>query len=40
MTKWPVHKQTHITTHKHVEHKNATDIKKNLFVCISDVFVI
>ena len=26
MTKWPVHKQLHRTTQKHVEHQDATDI--------------
>ena len=26
MTKWPVHKQTHRTTQKHVAHQDATDI--------------
>jgi len=29
MTKWPVQKQTHRTTQKHVEHQDATDIQKN-----------
>ena len=28
MTKWPIQKQTHRTTHKHVEHQGATDIQK------------
>jgi len=28
MTKWPVQKQTHRTTQKHVEHQGATDIQK------------
>jgi len=33
MTKWLVHKPTHRTTQKHVEHQDATDIskKKTLF---------
>ena len=26
MTKWPVHKLTHRTTQKHVQHHDATDI--------------
>jgi len=26
MTKWPVQKATHITTQKHVEYNDATDI--------------
>jgi len=31
----PVHKQTHRTTRKHVEHLDATDIQKKntLFLC-------
>jgi len=28
MTKWPVQKPAHITTHKHVEQQDATAIKK------------
>ena len=34
--KWPVQNPTHKTTHKHVEHHDATDIwkKTNLFVFI------
>ena len=32
MTKWPVHKQTHRTTQKHIEHQDATDIQKHVFV--------
>ena len=31
MTKWPVHKQTHNTTQKHVEHQDARDFQKNFF---------
>jgi len=38
MTKWPVHKQTHRTTQKHVEHHDATDIKNNIFLCFSDFY--
>jgi len=36
MTKWPVQKPTH-RTQKHVEHQNATDIKKktHYILCIS-----
>jgi len=33
MPKWPVHKQTHRTTQKHVEHQDATDIQKNILDC-------
>jgi len=29
MTKWPVQKLTHRTTQKHLQHHDATDIKKN-----------
>jgi len=32
MTKWPVQKPTHRTTQKHVEHHDATDIRKKLSV--------
>ena len=32
MTKCPVHKQTHRFTQKHVEHKDATDIQKTIFL--------
>jgi len=32
MTKWPVQKPTHRTTHTHVEHQDATYIQKTLFV--------
>jgi len=34
ITKWPVHKQTHRTTQKHVEHQDATDIHKKLLICV------
>jgi len=34
MTKWPVQKPKHRTTQKHVEHQDATDIKKKkTFLC-------
>jgi len=40
MTKWPVHKLTHRTTQKHVQHHDATDILKNyIFVFSVDLFV-
>ena len=32
MTKWPAQKQTHRRTHKHVEHQDATDIQKKIFL--------
>jgi len=32
MAKWPVQKQTHKTTQKHVEHQDARDIQ-NIFSC-------
>ena len=33
MTNWPVHKQTHRTTQKHLKHQDETDIQKqNYFV--------
>ena len=35
MTKWSVHRKTHRTTQKHVEHQDATDIQKKLFLCFS-----
>jgi len=31
ITEWPVQKQTHRTIQKHVEHQDATDIKKTIF---------
>jgi len=31
MTKWPVQKQTHRSTHKHIEHQDATDIKPHIW---------
>jgi len=34
MKKWPVQKPTHRTTHKHVEHHDATDIMKKTFFCV------
>jgi len=34
MTKWPVQKQTHSTTHKHVEHQDKADIKKKYSFCM------
>jgi len=37
MTKWPVHKQTHNTTQKHVAHQDARDFQKNIFLRFSDV---
>jgi len=40
MSKWPVQKPTHIKTKEHVEHQDATDIKKqpNFFSGLSDFF--
>jgi len=38
LTKWPVQKQTHRTTqkHVHVEHQDATDIQKKSLLRFSD----
>ena len=38
MTKWPVQKQTHGTAQKHVEHRDATDIKHKLFFVFSGFY--
>jgi len=40
MTKWPIQKQTHRTTHKHVEHQGATDIQKKLVLLFFILFII
>jgi len=32
MTKWPVQKQTHRTTQKHVEYQDATYIQKTILI--------
>jgi len=43
MTKWPVQKQTHRTTQKHVEHQDTTDIQKkktHLFVFFGFLFFV
>ena len=37
MTKWPV--QKHTEHHKHGVYKDATDIKKQLFLCFSNLSV-
>jgi len=34
MTKWLVQKLTHRTTQNHVQHHDATDIKKNYIFCV------
>jgi len=34
MTKWPIQKQTHRTTQKHVEHQDATDIQKKQLIVV------
>jgi len=40
MTKWPVQKQTQITTQKHVEHPDATYIqKKHTIFCVFRIFL-
>jgi len=36
MTKWPVQKLTHRTIQKHVQHHDATGIRKIIFLCFSD----
>jgi len=34
ITKWPVQKQTHRKTQKHVEHQDGTDIQKQIIFCV------
>jgi len=31
MTKWPVHKQTHWTTRKHLEHQDVAHIQNKIY---------
>jgi len=38
MTKWPIQQPTHRTAHKHTEHQDATNIRKETIVCVFGCF--